>query len=82
MPELQEPEGLILRSAIMRHLGSVDPAEFLPATKSTDHFMLNPRCLCSCKPFVRLDRAESLIVFYLRNVEYRVTQFLRKFFIK
>ena len=44
--------------------------------------MLNPRCLCSCKPFVRLDRAESLIVFYLRNVEYRVTQFLRKFFIK
>jgi hypothetical protein len=40
--------------------------------------MLNPRCLCSCKPFVRPDRAD-LNVFDFRNVEYRVSQFLRKF---
>jgi hypothetical protein len=57
----------------------VDSAKFLPATKSTGHFMFNPRSLCSGKPFVRLHRAESLIVLYSRNVEYRVFKVLRQF---
>jgi hypothetical protein len=60
----------------------VNPAEFLSATKSADHFVFDPRCLCSGKPFVRLHRAESFFVFYSRKFEYRVFQFLRKFRIK
>ncbi len=57
----------------------MDSAEFLPATKSTGHFVFNPRRLCSGKPFARLLRAESLIVLYSRNVEYRVFKVLRQF---
>jgi len=60
----------------------VNPAELLTATKSTGRFMFNPRRFCSGKPFVRLYRAESLIVFYSRDVKYRVFQVLRKFCIK
>jgi hypothetical protein len=57
----------------------VNPAELLTATKSTGRFMFNPRRLCSGKPFARLLRAESLIVLYSRNVEYRVFKVLRQF---
>ena len=41
--------------------------------------MFNPCRFCSCKPFVRLHRAESLIVLYSRNVEYCVFKVLRQF---
>jgi hypothetical protein len=57
----------------------MDSAKFLPATKSTGHFVFNPCRLCSGKPFARLLRAESLIVLYSRNVEYRVFKVLRQF---
>ena len=68
----QEPYQLI-------HPRLVESAKFLPATKSTSHFMFNPRSLSSGKPFVRLHRTESLIVLYLRNVEYGVFKVLRQF---
>jgi hypothetical protein len=57
----------------------VDFVKFLPATKSTVHFVFNPRRLCSGKPFVRPNRAERLIVFHSRDVEYRVFKVLRQF---
>ena len=57
----------------------VESAKFLPATKSTSHFMFNPRSLSSGKPFVRLHRTESVVVLYFRNVEYGVFKVLRQF---
>jgi hypothetical protein len=69
---LQEPFQLT-------HPRLVECAKFLPATKSTNHFMFNPRSLSSGKPVVRLHRTESLIVLYLRNVEYGVFKLLRQF---
>jgi hypothetical protein len=41
--------------------------------------MFDPRSLCSGKPFVRLHRAERLIVLYSGNVEYRVFKVPRQF---
>jgi len=61
------------------HTRLVEAAKFLPATKSTNHFMFDPRSLSSGKPFVRLHRTESLIVLYLRNVEYGVFKVLSQF---
>ena len=63
----------------MTHPRLVEAAKFLPATKSTNHFMFNPGGLSSGKPFVRLHRTESLVVLYLRNVEYGVFKVLSQF---
>ena len=63
----------------LTHPKLVEAAKFLPATKSTNYFMFNPRSLSSGKPFVRLHRTESLIVLYFRNVEYGVFKVLRQF---
>jgi hypothetical protein len=71
-PTFQEPYQLI-------HPSLVEAAKFLPATKSTNHLMFNPRSLSSGKPFVRLHRTERLIVLYFRNVEYGVFKVLRQF---
>jgi hypothetical protein len=69
-----------MRMELMRQLMRlVDSAKFPPITKSTDYFMFNPRSLCSVKPFVRWHRAESFIVLYSRNVEYRVFKVLPQF---
>ena len=66
----------------LTHPRLVECAKFLPATKSANHFMFNPRSLCSGEPFVRSDRAESLIVLYLRKIEYCVFKVVRQFCIE
>jgi hypothetical protein len=70
-PIFQEPYQLT-------HPMLVESAKSLPATKSTSHFMFNPRSLSSGKPIVRLHRTQSLIVLYFRNVEYGVFKVLRQ----
>ncbi len=41
--------------------------------------MFYPRRLCSGKPFIRPHRAETLVVLYSRDVEYRIFKILRQF---
>ena len=80
--EIRGASGLLEPISIETSLGLVDSAKFLPATKSTGHFVCNPRRLSSGKPFLRPNRAESLIVLYSRDVEYRVFKLLRQFHIE
>jgi hypothetical protein len=54
----------------------VDSAELLTATKSTGHLVFDPRCLCGNKPLASFYRTEGMILFQLRDTDYRIVQAL------
>lgn len=56
----------------------MDFPQLLTATKSTTHFVLDPRCLCGDKPLAYFYRTEGMILFQSRDIAHRIVKVPRQ----